>query len=173
MAVFKVTSDFKTVINPDAAKLVPELKLVSENELIFCILAIDDVDGPFRKKPASERMLMAKKRYPDIKEESQMMLTAMAGYKGLLFDRRKHTIEVLERRYRVLDVELETDLTMTPNKMAGVLKMQEMLSKRIEGLQSEIDSDEMAYEIRGAKKLSFIEKWQLNQKEWAKFNSEL
>jgi len=173
MSVFKVSQDYKTVINPDAAKLVPELKLLDQDELIFCILVADDVDGPLRKKPVSERLLMAKRRYPDVDEESEKIKMAIDGYKSLVFDRRKYTIEVLNRRYRDIDLEIETDHSMSANKLAERLKMQDLLNKRIDAIQSDIDSDEQAYELMGGKKLSYIEQWQLNQKEYQEFKNEL
>lgn len=173
MSVFKVTSDYKTIINKDAAKLVPELRLLSQDELIFCILVADDVDGPFRKKPEEERVLMANKRYPNINPESRKIKFALDGYKSLIFDQRRRTVGILSHRSRIIDRDIETDLTMTATKMAEKLKMQEMLQKRIDAIQSEIDSDEMAYEIKGGKTLSFIEKWQMNQKKYKEFNNAL
>ncbi len=172
-SVFKVSSDFKTIINKDAAKLVPELRLLTQDELIFCILAADNVDGPFRKKPPEERLLMAKKRYPSIKAESKKMKIALEGYKGLVFDQRRHTVEVLTFRYNKIDIEIETDLTMSATKMAEKLKMQEMLLSRIEVIQSDIASDEMAYELKGGKKLSFIEHYQMNQKKYQELQNAL
>jgi len=173
MSVFKVTSDYKTIINKDAAKLVPELRLLSQDELIFCVLVADDVDGPFRKKPLEERVMMAKKRYPEVKPDSAKIKNAIEGYKGLVFDMRRHTVGTLTARYQRIDLEIETDLTMTANKMAEKLKMQEMLTKRIDAIQIEIDSDEMAYEIKGGKVLSFLEKWQLNQQKYKEFQNAL
>jgi hypothetical protein len=173
MSVFKVTSDYKTIINKDAAKLVPELRLLTEDELIFCILVADDVDGPFRKKPPDERVLMALKRYPDIKAESKKMKLAIDGYKSLIFDQRRRTVEILTKRIRIIDIEIETDMAMSASKMGEKLKMQEMLQKRVDAIQSEIDADEMAYEIKGGKKLSFLEKYQMNQKKYREFQNAL
>jgi len=161
------------VINADAAKLVPELRSLSQDELIFCILAVDDVDGPFRKKPEHERLLMAGKRYPDIEVDTDRMKIAFDGYKSLIFDRRRKTIETLEYRYALIDREIETNLTMTPTKMTESIKMQEIISKRIETIQNDIDSDQLAYELRGGKKMSFLENWQANQKKYAEYKNEL
>jgi len=173
MSVFKVDSDFKVVVNSDAAKLVPELKLLSQDELIFSILAVDDVDGPFRKKPVDERLLMAKKRYPAVNPESTKMKQAMESYRGLIFDRRRKTIDTLNYRYNMIDREIETNMTMTASKLSENIRMQELIAKRIETLQQDIDSDEMAYELKGGKQMSFLEKWQINQKKYEEYKSEL
>ena len=62
MGGFKVDRNWKVIIDIEAAKLVPELRSLSEEELLYVILVADYVDGPFRKQPPEERRIMAVRR---------------------------------------------------------------------------------------------------------------
>lgn len=175
MSVFKVDKDFAVVVNRDAVKLVPELKSLTDVELRYVILVADYVDGPLRKKPLEERRLMARKIvYKDTNKdpETAKMKLALEAYKGLVFDIRRETIDIYKQKVRALQKE-----SLAPD--ASFARMKELdstinfLQARISSMEHELDIEESEeINLKGKKKLSFVEIWQRRQKEHHKFKNE-
>ena len=172
MPVFKVDKNFNVVLNPDAAKLIPELASLSEKELLFVILAVDYVDGPFRKKPVEERRSLALKRvYGDkpANVDNKKMYDAMDSYKGLVFDIRRETLDVYKQKAQLYHKE-----ALNPNlefkRMKDLDQAIQFLEERIDKIETSLLSDEHTeMELKGQKKLSYIEIWQRRQIEYRKF----
>ena len=83
MSVFKVDRNFKVIINLEAARLVPELQSLSQDQLRYVILVVDYVDGPFRKKPPDERRILASRKVfgkDKMMQESEKVKNAMEAY---------------------------------------------------------------------------------------------
>ena len=165
MSVFKINHEHDTILNPDAAKLCEHLQKVSKKELLYIILAYDHTDGPFRLKGPDERKNLAKKRVyktMDTEPETPEVVLAIEEYKSLIFDVRKETVD----NYKKKILRLQKDSLM---EEVSVAKLKEIdtainfLQTRITEIESEIFTEEKydAY-IKGDKKLSMIEKWQMN-----------
>lgn len=175
MPVFQINKNHTVVLNPEAAKLVPELKSLKEAELWYVILVADYVDGPFRKKPYDERVQMALKKIWGGKRNpptSYKILNAIEAYKSLVFDIRRETVDIYKRKVAILQKEtLKEDLAL--NSLKQIDQTIRFLSDRIESIERDLDTEEDEnIELKGQRQLSYLEKWQRNQKEYSKFNDD-
>lgn len=176
MSVFKVDHNFEIIINPDAVKLVPELTGLNDQELMYVILVADYVDGPYRKKPFEERCLMARKRVygkDAAVKDSDNVRIALEVYKALVFDIRRETIDIYHRKIQVLQKEtLQADTTFS--RMKEIDSTISFMQDRISSINHELDIEEgEEIELRGKKKLSYIEIWQRNQKNYREYKKSL
>jgi hypothetical protein len=174
MAVFKVDQNFEFVLNADAVKLVPELSNLDQKELMYVILVADIVDGPYRKKPYEERLLMAYKRVygsDKVNVTSDKFKIAIEAYKSLVFDIRRETIDIYNSKIRELQKEtLQHDTTFS--RMKEIDSTISFMMERITRINHEIDIEEgEEIELRGKKKLSYLEIWQRNQKAFREFKA--
>lgn len=166
-SVFQVNKDFTVMLNPEAAKLVPELQSLTSDQLWYIILVIDYVDGPFRRKPLEERKIMAARTVfkKDSVKEGPKVLNAMTAYKGLVFDIRRETVDALKSKVIKLHKELLRDST-TPSQLQSIDKSITFLEKRIDSIEMDLDMQEKEnIELKAGRKLSMLEKWQRNQKQ--------
>jgi hypothetical protein len=176
MAVFKTDKNLDVILNIDAVKLVPELKGITSEELKYVILVMDYVDGPFRKKPLDERKLMAKKSVygkMTINPETPAVLIAMDGYKSLVFDIRRETIDKYHAKIRMMQKELlrdDTSLIRIKELDTSITFMQDRITKIEHELNIEEDEE---VELKGKKKLSYLEIWQRNQREYGEYKKSL
>lgn len=176
MAVFKMDRNFEVILNPEAIKLVPELVGLSQDQLRYVILVTDYVDGPYRKKPKEERRNMAKKViYGDIKKmiETERICNAINGYRSLIFDIRRETVEVyLGKVVKLQKESLAPSLTFS--RMKEIDLQITFLQDRIVGINHDLDIEESEnIEIKGKKSLSYVEKWQRAQKEFRKYQESI
>jgi len=176
MGVFKLDRNFEIILNPEAIKLVPELVSLSQNELKYVILVVDYVDGPFRKKPYEERQFMAwKSAFGDSKKnpETERIRLAMEGYKGLVFDIRRETIDIYIEKIRNLQKEsLARDTTF--GRMKEIDSTITFMQDRISSMNHELDLEEGdTVELKGKKQLSYLEKWQRNQREYNEYQKSI
>jgi len=174
MSVFKVDHNYEVILNMDAVKLVPELSSLNQNELIYVILVADNVDGPYRKKPLEERVLMAYKRVfgsEKVDMSSDRIRIAIEAYKSLIFDIRRETIDIYNSKIRVLQKEsLAPDVTFS--RMKEIDSTITFMMERIRTINHEIDIEEgEEIELKGKKKLSYLEIWQRNQKTYREYKA--
>lgn len=172
-SVFQVNKDFTKILNPEAALLVPELESLTEQQLWYVILVVDYVDGPFRRHPLEERKIMAARTIfkKDSVKESQKVLNAMEGYKGLVFDIRRETVDALKKKVMKLHKELLKDST-TPTQLQGIDKSITFLEKRIDAIEMDLDMQEKeSIELKAGRKLSMLEIWQRNQKKHEEYQN--
>ena len=172
MSVFKIDKNFEIILNLDAVKLVPELKGLDQDELRYVILVIDYVDGPFRKKPLEERRLLAKKKVygsTDVSPETPNVLIGMDAYKSLIFDIRRETVDIYKARIKGLQKETIQEST-TFARLKELDSTMTFLMERIKTIEHELDIEEdEEIELKGKKKLSYLELWQRNQKDYREF----
>jgi len=174
MAVFQVDRNFTVILNPDAAKLIPELASLTEKELLFVILAEDYADGPFRKKPAEERYALALKKVfkdEDVNLETKRIKIARDGYKSLVFDIRRETLDIYKKKVGVYHSELMAS-NIEFKKMKELDQMIQYLEERIQSIETSLEADDMTnLKLKGDRQLSFIETWQRRQQEYRKFKN--
>ena len=167
MSLFKVDQNFTTILNPDAVKICEHLRKVGPDELLYIILAYDNTDGPFRMKPPDERINLAKKKVfgtLDVSPETIKVRKAIEEYQELIFDVRRQTVDNYKKRIIKLQRESLFE-DVTHGKLKDIDAAIRFLQGRIEELESELSYEEKTeLKVKGDKKLSFIEKWQLNKK---------
>ena len=173
MSVFKVDSKFTAILNPDAVKLAPELRELDQKEILYVILVMDYSDSPFRNKPLEERKYLAAKKvfgteYSDALETPKIK-DAMFAYKGLVFDIRKETLDVLKKKALNLQKEFFRD-DLSHKEMVDLDKSISFIESRIESISKSIENTEdQELQIKGKAKLSMVEVWQRNQKAQKEF----
>jgi predicted nucleic acid-binding Zn-ribbon protein len=176
MAVFKIDKNYEVILNMDAVKLVPELKGLDQDELRYVILVMDYVDGPFRKKPLEERKLLAKKKVygnTDVKPETPNVLIGMDAYKSLIFDIRRETVDIYKSRIKGLQKETIQETT-TFTRLKELDSTMSFLMDRIKTIEHELDIEESEeIELKGKKKLSYLEQWQRNQKDYREYKQSI
>lgn len=176
MAVFKIDKNFEIVLNIEAVKLVPELSSLDQDELIYVILVADYVDGPYRKKPIEERKLMALKRVfgknPPVLSEKKIGI-AIEAYKSLVFDIRRETLDIYNSKIKTLQKEsLQQDISFS--RMKEIDSAMSFMIDRINSINHELDIEEgEEIELKGKKKLSYIEMWQRNQRNYREYKGSL
>ena len=116
---------------------------------------------------------MAKKViYGDIKKmvETEKIRNAIKGYKSLIFDIRRETVEIYTDKVKKLQTEsLTPDLSFS--RMKDIDNQITFLQDRIVSVNHDLDVEEGEnIEIKGKKVLSYIEQWQRNQREWRKYH---
>lgn len=174
MAVFKVDKNFSVILNPDAAKLVPELSGLTESELLFVVLAEDYADGPYRKKPAEERYSMAIKRvFKDdaVNLETKRIKLARDAYKSLVFDIRRETLDIYKKKISVYHMEMLSS-GLEFKKMKELDQMIQYLEERVQAIEVSLEADDItSIRLKGDRQLSYIEIWQKRQQEYRKFKA--
>lgn len=174
MSVFKIDKNFEIILNKDAIKLVPELTGITQDELRYVILVVDYVDGPYRKKPLDERKILARRQISkdsDRNPETDNVRIAMEAYKSLVFDIRRETVDVFTKKVKDLQKEvISPEITFT--RMKEIDQSISFMQDRIASINHELDIEEGdEIELKGQKKLSYIEIWQKNQKNYKEYKS--
>jgi hypothetical protein len=170
--IFKVDKNFKTILNPEAVKLVPELAALSQEELIFVILVEDYCDSPFRKKPYDERRSLAIKRvFGDnpINLETNKIKVARDLYRSLVFDIRRETLDVFKKK---VDLYHKETLAMGIEfkRLKELDQAIQYLEERILSIETNLAADDITnVKLKGDRQLSYIEIWQKRQQEYRKF----
>lgn len=176
MPVFKVDKSYNVILNQEAANLVPELTGLTEKELLYVILVMDYHDGPYRKKPFEERRSLAiRKAFGEktVNLETKRIKDAMDAYKSLVFDIRRETLDVLKERARLYQKEL-LNPAIEFKRMKEIDQSIQYIEERIDKLETSLERDDLKeMELKGQKKLSYIEIWQKRQQEYRKFKQEI
>jgi len=175
MPVFKIDRNNKVMLNPEAAKLVPELTSLTIDQLWYVILVADYVDGPFRRKPVDERRIMASRKVfgKDKINETEKIKIALEGYKSLVFDIRRETLDALKTKVLKLHKDLLRDET-TSTVIQNIDKSISFLESRIASIERDLDIEEQeSIELKANRKLSMIEIWQRNQRKQAEYKSSM
>ena len=164
------------MVNPEAARLVPELQSLSMDQLWYVILVVDYVDGPFRKKPLDERRILAARKIfgkDKAMKESDKVKNAMEAYKGLVFDIRRETVDALKTKVQKLHTEL-LQPDATARGIEQIDKSISFLEKRITSIERDLDIEEQEHiELKAGRKLSMIEIWQRNQKRFEEYKDQV
>lgn len=166
MPVFKLKNKNSTILYSDAYKICPELKVLSEKELLYIILSVD-YDSPSHQFPEEERMRRAKRQvYGEIEESPEntpKIKKAIEFYKSLQYDPRRETI--IKYRSKIESLGHMILSATTAKEISDLDNAIEKLMDRCKKIQNEIDSDDAleSVQLKGGGKLSFLEKWQKNR----------
>lgn len=174
MSVFVVNDSYTVVLNPDAVKLVPELRSLTQKELMYVILVADYKDSPIRTRPLVDRQQYAAKKiykrgFDEKTMETPAVKAAMVGYRGLVFDIGREMKENLQLKLRRIQKDIfRSDISL--KEVKEIDSMTQYLESRIQSIELDLErSDRQQARLKGEGKLSFIEEWQRNQMEFKKF----
>lgn len=158
--IFTLASDGKVILDKNCMKLVPSMKYLSEDELLFVILAVD-YHSPYNKFPDEERYRKAKNHVYGTMQvepwEEGRIKTAMHDYMSLQYDRRRELKKVLEKKLDLLQGALLMEEVAT--KITNTLTSIKELRKNIADLEKEILTGVSEYQsiLEGKGNRSLIE----------------
>lgn len=164
--LFYVDTDSLAVLDDEARKLCPELGKLTKREFTFVVL-YEDYGSPYSQMPTKERLRRAKRHvFGDADSEidkDPLIVAAIELFRELQFDVDKETLR--NYREKIVDYSVRVAETDDPKKIKELDSAIEVLGKRCEILEKRIsDNHREEIVLRGGGKLSFIEKWQNNQR---------
>jgi hypothetical protein len=163
--LFRLRND-KVVLNENCAKLIPEIKSVSEDELLFVVLSVDYY-SPYHQYPMAEKLRKASihtwgEDRMD-KYQSKRIQNAMLAYLSLQYDHRRELLNTYINMIAQQNQKLQN--SDNDRDIQAILKNINELEKQIKNLKKEIEqSNDFDNSIEGGGKLSLIEIFQKNRK---------
>lgn len=163
--VFIVNNSNTAILSSDAVKLCPELRKLTEEQVLYIILAYDYIDSPWRRMPLEDRQRLAKRKIWGEKdfnpEDYKNVLAGIEEYKGLIYDEEREMRDTLLIKLRMLNGEFlaESDV----NRLNQIIKSQDLVQKRIDDFDVKIDIKEETIKLKAGKQLSFIEQFMRNR----------
>lgn len=163
--LFYIDSRSNTIIHPDAIKLCPELSVLTEDEALCLILAVDNF-SPLRQFADQERLYRSSmqafgdnnpKLFASLKWQS-----AVEAYKKLQYNPKLDLISTYQNKIKEMQLIIETETSVAGIEKA--IKTINMLRQQILELENEV-ADQLIKEgqIKGGSELSFIEVWMRNK----------
>jgi hypothetical protein len=158
LPLFRIDEKNKVVLDKEAIKLCPGLKLLSQQQLLYVILCYD-YNQKFHQFSLEERRILAKKEtFGDVQlnpEHEQKVLNAINEYMSLQFDEDRATLDAYKTKKRMLldKVHYEDDSTKLQKLFAAI----KFIDNEIKDLQVKIETDIKTAEIKGGGKLSLLE----------------
>jgi hypothetical protein len=144
--------------------LCPELALLSDDEVLYVILAYD-YNSIYRQFPEEDRMRRARRQIfgeEDVKLSNAKMKKGISAYMSLQYDVRQEQIKVYEEKIGDLNLNLQNNSSTADIKKN--LSSQTELRKAIKELQKELLEDlSQESSIQGGGKKTFIERMMENK----------
>lgn len=166
--VFTLSSDFNVILSKEAVDLCVHLSKLTNDQVLYIILAYDYVESPYRRKPLEERKEIARKRiWKDkeiVPEDIDRIAKAIEEYYGIIYDHNRAIRDTYLAKLSMLDgqIMMETD----PSKLRNLISTQKIIEERLDETDIKIARDENVVKLRGNKNLSLIEQFQRNRKEY-------
>lgn len=163
--LFFIDEKKNTVLHPEAVKLHPVLSTLTEDEILFVVLAYDYC-SPYAHFSEDDRVRRASLHvWSDNKVDilkKQKIKSAIDIYKGLQYNPKIDLVKAYQNKIDALNRNLETT-----NDAAGIektLKAQALLRKSIKELEQEVLEAYLEEgKIVGGGERTFLEKMQKNQ----------
>jgi predicted ribosome quality control (RQC) complex YloA/Tae2 family protein len=166
MMLFKLDKGRRVVLNKDAALLCPGLKDLTEEELLFVILAYD-YSSPYQQLQEEERVRRSRHHvWADSKyiTDTPIIRTGVDCYRGLQYDHNRELVIRYKGKIKLLSDAL---LDATGAKLIKEIdEAIERLGDRIDKLQKQIDQSNDIEQLRGGGELTWIERWQRNLRDF-------
>lgn len=172
--IFRITDDNQIVMDQDALKLVPELRKLKQEELIYISLVYDWFDSPLRKMPLETRKTMARRKIwkkidESDPEENENIRKGIDMYKSICYDSVRSSADTIRTKIELLNRDLLADRELTLVKSKSIIDQLSFFSARLDQLDQEIKTQDITYnEIKGKLKLSKLELFQRRQQEYNK-----
>ena len=164
--VYSTTTDGTVLLNPEAVKLEPILGQLHLSQLLYIIWVYDYLQSPLRKKPLEDRKRISKVKFlpTAIKEfESEPSFkAAIETFKSFIYDEKYTTLEAYKSKIHRLQLNLEA--TDNTTEIKNITQTIDLLRKKCDELENDIDEQDQIVYVKGDRKLSMIEKWQRNRK---------
>lgn len=167
-AIIKISKDGKSIVNKDALILEPNLKNVTEGDLIYIALAYDYENSLFRKLPTDQMKEKAieyayGKNYKKNPEDFIKIKAAIESFKALNYNELDEELRVYKDNHKKLLNELRNGSDLSQQRLTAIANSMKYYRSEIERIEKQKNIDEELLEIKGGKKLSWIEIWQRNR----------
>lgn len=166
--VFTVNSKHTIILSNETLQLCPELKKLTQEQVLYIILAYDYTESPWKRFPLETRKHLAKRKMwgeiDIIPEDFKNVIAGIHEYKGLIYDVEREQRDVLLGKLDSLNnaFNIETDNT----RLSSLMKSQDLIQKRIDEVDTRIDIKDEKAKLKAGKKLSLIELFQRNKNEY-------
>lgn len=162
--LFKIDEKNKIVFGNETLKLLPDLKNLTQKQLLWIIL-VHDSKSPYRLLDPNERKIRANRLVYGVDEIDMESLpeTFKKGqelYESLMFDERRNTIDT----FRIKKRKLEADLIYeeSANRIDAIIKSIKTLDSEIIRLTADLNRDEDHDQLVGGSEMTFLEKYMDN-----------
>ena len=163
--LFKLAKDNSVILHKDCYKLCPELKVLTEQQMLYVILAYD-YKSPYVQLPLEERRRTARSQvYKSMKmdpEKKKLVSNAIQLYISLQYEPKRETLDTYQSKIKMLERELMATLDTT--EITKITRSIQHLMKSYDEVQKEIERSEIMEELEGGGKLSLLEKMQNSRK---------
>lgn len=159
LTLFRINAQKKILLDKEAIKLVPELKNLKQDQILYLILAYD-YNSKYHQWPEEERKRKACHEVYGTTEKdpesSKLMRKAIDGYIGLQYNQKVETIKAYTNKMRRLDLDL--DEAATAKEISDIIRAKQHLNSAIKELERDLDQEYEHIELRGDGNLSLIER---------------
>jgi hypothetical protein len=158
------------ILHPDAVKLFPGFNVLTNDEVLFIVLAYD-YNSPYSAFPEEDRLRRASLHvWSDNRLEildKQKIKNAIEAYKGLQYNSKIELSRAYQKKIDDLNSSLET--TVDANQIEKILKSQKLLRASIRELEQEVlASYEEEDKLVGNATRSFLETMHKNKELYKK-----
>jgi hypothetical protein len=165
--LFAFDKSEKVILNPDAIKLAPGLKKLKSAELLFVVLAYD-YESPYHQFDEGERILKAKRTAFGSADEdiskNKVLEKGIEEYKSLQFNVEREN--QLSYQAKIAQLRLQLYDSFEAKKIKEITQTIEYLNDEINKIQEKLDLDATTSFTSAGESITFIERWQLNQKKY-------
>lgn len=165
--------DGKVFLHKQAVKLCPTLSCLPDPELKYLITVYDYVGGPLRGQPESKRKQLAVSFFfPDEKDKKNRIVqtegqeyfpVARQELQSIIYNPDKDSYDTYIEKIHQLDLLIKD---CGPSDIKGYITAQNALRVEADKLHLRIEKSDVAMiniELKGGKKLSFLEQWKMNR----------
>ena len=155
--VFDLNNEGTIILNPHAVKLCPGLKSLKQDELLYIIWIYDYRSSPLRLKPEDQRLMYFKRKFPNNKVKKEKIENSIQEYLSLIYSVEHIRLENAKNKLKEAEKAfMDTDITATTT-LKSLSSTSDFLEKKIMNLETKIESEEELVDLKGKKKLSFLE----------------
>lgn len=169
--LYTVNSKGTAVLDEEAVKLAPKLGKLKKEELLFVIL-FTDYASPYNQQPTAERLARAKrhvwgKEAPEKIDEAKHIIEAIEEFKGLIYDEDREMLR--NYKSKIVDYSEIINNETDPRKVKAYDDAVSVLENRVVKIEEKLRGKyEQQFVLKGDRRMSQIEMWQQNQREYKK-----
>lgn len=173
-----VIIDGKIYLHKDAVQLCPNLARLTSPELKYLVAVYDYVGGPLRGQPESRRKELAVSFFFPEEHDKKARIIKIESTKdfalakdemlSIIYDSEKQSYDVCIEKIDTLNIMIKS---CTPSELGKLLTATSQLRDECDRLRLRIeknDASAITIELKGGRKLSFLETWKRNRDQFAR-----
>jgi len=167
--LFKIDAQSGLLLHPEVIPLTEHLKKLDRRTIVYIVMAYD-YESPYKQFPEQERIKKAKLRcYGDtsiVFKDEKLVEKAVEEYRSLQYNVYHEAIRTYTQKIENINILINSELD--PNKLQNYMNAQDKLEERIDKTWERLNKTEEESRMKGDVKLSMIEKWQINRRNFLK-----